>query len=282
MSFVGKLLVVLQVVLSVCFMAFAGAVFATHTNWKDKNAQTQQDLDTARKEITALNTRNDQLTADLEETTQKLEKERDTLLAQVQNLTAENDAYKARQNEHENHANVAQETSRIALQDADARHAEAMALRKENNIIHESRHEELQRRLELENLLKAEQEKTAMLNERVKTQLRDIAVLTAELRRNDLVDDPKEIARRQAPPQDVDGRVERVSKDRRGLVNLLEINIGSDDGLVKGHTLYVYRGGKYLGEVKVVQTSPDVAVAEFVSGPKNGIIQEGDYVTTKL
>ena len=36
MSFVGKILVVVQLVLSVLFMALAGAVFSVHQNWKDK------------------------------------------------------------------------------------------------------------------------------------------------------------------------------------------------------------------------------------------------------
>ena len=34
MSFVGKILVVVQLVLSVLFMAFAGAVQSAHVNWR--------------------------------------------------------------------------------------------------------------------------------------------------------------------------------------------------------------------------------------------------------
>lgn len=34
MTFLGKVLIVVQVVLSLCFMAFAGAVFAVHQNWR--------------------------------------------------------------------------------------------------------------------------------------------------------------------------------------------------------------------------------------------------------
>ena len=34
MTFVGKLLVIIQLVLSICFMALAGAVFTRHTQWQ--------------------------------------------------------------------------------------------------------------------------------------------------------------------------------------------------------------------------------------------------------
>ncbi len=280
MSFVGKLLVVLQVVLSVCFMAFAGAVFATHTNWKQENAATQAKLDSKTSQMNTLQNRFEQLDAETEKLTAELEKERDTLVAEVQNLTNENNQYKSRQNDHENHANVAQEQTRIALKHAENRTNEAVTLRKENKQITDSRHEELKERLRLEVALKAEQEKTALLNETLKDQLRDIAQLKSALRRAGLSDTPGPIA--QAPPQDVDGRVKRVKKNRRGTVDLVEVNIGSDDGLIKGHTLTVYRGGKYLGELRIVETSTDMAVAEVLSTAKIGLIQEGDNVTTKL
>jgi len=283
MSFVGKLLVVLQVLLSVCFMAFAGAVFATHTNWKTEAEQTQEELALQRQSYQTLNTKFDQLQADAEKQVNEMQKERDSLTARVQTLESENNDHKARQNEHENHAAVAQEQTRIALKEAQHRTAEASALRKENAQIIASRHEELQERLRLEVALKEEQEKVAMLNESLKSQLRDIAALKSMLRLNNLSDDPDEsLADRRKPPQAVEGRVTRIRKDRRGIVDMLEINIGSDDGLLKGHKLSVYRGGKYLGEVRIREVQPDVAVADVLSRAKTGLIKEGDNVTTKL
>ncbi len=274
------MLVVLQVMLSVCFMAFAGAVFATHTNWKQENEKTKADLADKQTQLTSLQNRFEQLQADTEKQITELTTERDRLTVSVENLTAENDQYKSRQNEHENHANVAQEQTRIALKQAEHRTDEARLLRKENLQITESRHAELEERLRLETALKAEQEKVALLDETVKDQLRDIARYQSALRRAGLPDDPRPIAK--APPQDVDGRVRRVMKNRRGTVDLVEVTIGSDDGLSKGDTLTVYRDGKYLGEVRIVQTSTDIAVAEVLSTAKTGLIQEGDNVTTKL
>ena len=48
MSFLGKLLIAFQLVLSIVFLAFAGAVFSTQQNWKtlaetnEKNLKTEQ------------------------------------------------------------------------------------------------------------------------------------------------------------------------------------------------------------------------------------------------
>ena len=39
---------------------------------------------------------------------------------------------------------------------------------------------------------------------------------------------------------------------------------------------------KDLGKIRVVETWPDKAVCEVVNKTKNGIIQRGDNVTTKL
>ena len=54
------------------------------------------------------------------------------------------------------------------------------------------------------------------------------------------------------PPEDVkptlDGLVLAANKD-----GLVEISLGSDDGLERGHTLEVFRGSRYLGRIEVFQ-----------------------------
>ena len=82
-------------------------------------------------------------------------------------------------------------------------------------------------------------------------------------------------------PPTVDGVVLEV-----GANGLIEISIGADDGLMKGHRLEVVRRGDgvsvWLGRVEVTETSPDKAVCkvlpEFLQRP----IQRDDRVTSKL
>ena len=47
MTTIGKILVVLHLVLSILFMAFAGAVFTAQTNWKSAEKATQAKFQTA-------------------------------------------------------------------------------------------------------------------------------------------------------------------------------------------------------------------------------------------
>ena len=75
----------------------------------------------------------------------------------------------------------------------------------------------------------------------------------------------------------VDGVVTAV-----GAKDLLEISIGSDDGLRKGHTLEVYRANSYLGRVIVRETWPDRAVVQIIPEYRKGMIKKGDRVATKL
>jgi chromosome segregation ATPase len=80
------------------------------------------------------------------------------------------------------------------------------------------------------------------------------------------------------PPENVEGLITKA--DSSGLVRL---SIGSDAGLLKGHTLEVFRlsPAKYLGTVRVIEVTPHEAVAQPVSRPL-GNIQQGDRVASKI
>jgi hypothetical protein len=76
----------------------------------------------------------------------------------------------------------------------------------------------------------------------------------------------------------VDGVVTAI---QRG--DLVEISIGSDDGLKVGSILHVYRAGRaYLGRVQVIETSPDRSAAKILRDSRTGVIQKGDRVATSL
>ena len=80
-----------------------------------------------------------------------------------------------------------------------------------------------------------------------------------------------------------EGKITEILPPRvPGNADFVEISIGSDDGLLKGHQLDVVRGDKYLGKIRVVEATADKAVCEVVHKNKYGIIQRGDNVTTKL
>ena len=74
-----------------------------------------------------------------------------------------------------------------------------------------------------------------------------------------------------------------VSKtQRKDGVQLIEISVGADDGVKKGHTVEVYRGDRYLGRAEIISADPDRAVGRVMREFQQGQIQEGDNVATKL
>jgi hypothetical protein len=78
-------------------------------------------------------------------------------------------------------------------------------------------------------------------------------------------------------PPKVDGVVTAIGG--RGLI---EISIGSDDGLRKGHTLEVYRNRLYIGRIVVQAAEPDKAVGRILPQFRQGSIRRGDRVATRL
>jgi hypothetical protein len=64
--------------------------------------------------------------------------------------------------------------------------------------------------------------------------------------------------------------------------DLIEVSIGSDDGLKPGHVMQVYRGNTYLGQITIRTTGPDRAVGQIDKRYQRGKIQKGDNVTTNL
>ena len=85
--------------------------------------------------------------------------------------------------------------------------------------------------------------------------------------------------------------VERVFRDVSGRVKaydatsgLLTITIGSDAGVLKGHTLYVYRlepNGQYVGQLRVLESRANEAVGKMINKPRTPI-QVNDKVASKI
>lgn len=83
------------------------------------------------------------------------------------------------------------------------------------------------------------------------------------------------------PPPVADGIVLAVSPQ-----GLVEISIGSDDGIQVGHELEVIREAqgqaKYLGRIVIRRTRPERAVGEILKDRAKGPIQANDRVMTKV
>lgn len=288
MSFVGKILVVTQVFLSLCFMAFAAAVYGTHTNWKTKTGAVQKQFDDEKKNHNDLQVSYDQFKQEMttkvtnaENASNILTAENEALKSQVVRLSAENKTL-------EGDAEVAKQQAQIAQDEAKARREEANVQRQLNSVLQASRDKEFLEKTKLQDQVFANDVDLKNLQDSVTSLLKENSLFQKTLRKLNISADPVQIAAESATPPEVSGEVLAVTSKRPDDV-LLEISIGSDDGLVKGHELFVYRssknaGGqaKYLGKMRIVNTAPDRAVGTMVVRSKNGVVQKGDNVTTKL
>jgi chromosome segregation ATPase len=282
MTFVGKLLVFFIIVFAVGFLTISTVVFTTESDWKKQ-------ADAKKKQLAELKTKNDTLAAQIKNLDAGLESEKqeskaklDALGKQLADSKTQTDE---RQKEIENSRTTiekSQESAKLAMDEAALRVKETDVLRETLKSVQDQANEYKLRQTELNDeirVLKRELDTATKNNEQLRERA---AVFSAKLRSLGQTADFEQLKGVAAPPADVEGEVDKVDANNRRI----EITIGSDDGLVVGHTLELYRFGadpKYLGKVKIISVEPDRAVAEVVGKTVRGEkIQEHDIVATKI
>ncbi|MEM1061313.1 MAG: hypothetical protein AAF532_01960 [Planctomycetota bacterium] len=287
MTFVGKILIVLQLVLSVSFLAFSAAIYTAETNWKTAHATVQQQLDDTRRESAAASetaaNENAALSEELENVKNELSLTNEKLtdaetLAERQ--LAELDEVRSAYDRQSSLTTIAQEQAAAAENNA-TRVSEL------NAELQSVKTELLSRNRKLDDELYALRRQVDAMQQKQKAALARnadyLAILTTNGLSTDISDYP-DLDR--TPPPLVEGRVLNVQKpSRRGASEFVEISLGGDDGLKRGDTLYVFSyddGGQYLGKIVLDEVEADRAVGTVVSKSKNGVIAEGQSVTTKL
>lgn len=289
MSFIGKVLIVIQIVLSIMFAALATTVYSYHQSWKVVAEKRADDLKKANQEKdTQVSFLNSRLDAETKRATDA-ESAQAAVQAQLRDVTTE------RNNLQVNYDRVTGDYQRatalvaINADEAGFRRDEALAQRAENKQLHikldDSNEALITARTDLFNL-QAEQ---VALEDKYNALLNETAYLKRVVRLNDLETDPAAYQAKLDPPPKVEGLVLETQKHKNGTVQYVKISLGSDDGLVEGHELDVYRTGydttqnsKYLGKIKITYLTPDTAVGTILTPVKSGVIEKGDNVTSKL
>jgi hypothetical protein len=291
MQFVGKILVVLQLILSVLFMAFAGVLYNTQIKWRDE-ALKQKDL------VAKVTKERDNNLADADrfktEMTAKVDKaDKDRLIAEGDNTTlkAENTRLKKELADATIEKTTSGEQALIAGAEAQARNEESANLRLLITDMQKARDEDFAVRTKLEDQVRGLQLDFDTATKKNRELLARNSLYQQALEVAGISADPTELAGRASPAPRVEGIVEEIKPARRqGASELVEISLGSDQGLKKGHEMTVYRTGlnkpgqrpKFLAKIVIVNTTPDKAVGEVIESTRNGVIQKGDNVTTKL
>jgi hypothetical protein len=282
MTLVGKIFTFLILLLSVAFLMLAAMVFSTHRNWRDIVLRTRDgDAEPGLKlQVEELSDANRRLHEELERASDRLaleEVSRAYALASLQTKLEQSQQTLQDREKEFAELQAAHGTAVTTLetnQEAQKKIADENGqLRTELRNAEQARDSKFNRVVELTDDLNELESVHQDLQERHKDLTDANARMKVVLERHDLGEFPVS----DVPPPRVDGVVTAVS-DR----DLIEISIGSDDGLREGHKLEVFRNNAYLGRVVIRRTEPDRAVAEILKEYRKGTIRKGDRVATKL
>jgi hypothetical protein len=281
MTLMGKILVFLILVLAITQAALHLMFHVTQTNWKEGYAKIDKEYKLLAAEYQAAQAEEQQAKDEAAKSVQKVESDRDTLKKQLddektkyQTLLAQFNAEKDKGNKGE--ANLQGSTTDIARRQDEVKQLE------ETHKADEARVKELvDSNNQLRDRAVAAEIESKSLKERNSNLVNKLEEMSKELIRtkNGTAAGGATVNAKNPPPENVEGKVTKTDSS-----GLLTLDIGSDDGVLKGHTLEVFRlspSAKYLGTVRVIQVTPHEAVAQPVNRPL-GPIQQGDKVASKI
>lgn len=295
MNLFGKILIMLNLLMSLVFMGFAVAVYSTHKNWKEvvtldkaaaqaagKKVGLQYQLDDAKvintqleEKLLALQKEIKQELAMRNARLQVLETEKENLTKQVETKTAEID--QVTQDKQVTSAAIEKLTI-----EAGKKSAEIEALTTEIERFRGEGQTMFGKLIDTTDQLAKTQAELDKANNQMKLLVAQLAEAKKALTTLGY-DTAIQVASLAAPPPKIDGVVRASTAD-----GLVEISLGSDDGLRRGHTLEVFREGatpnatKYLGRIEILTTKADIAVGRVLPQYRRGTIEKDDRVATRL
>lgn len=274
MNLTGKILTLLIFFLSIAFLVMAVMVGATHRNWKEQATINKQRADQAKRSLESVRTKS----TTLEKLLNAERVSRTQQLAQIESqLSDARQRYNDKVNELQSTQIISQqaldnlEQSERRLKEQDS---EVAQLRQKNKTLIDDIAEQRRKVVNLTSQtfkLQSDLESLDRLKMDLSEQLAlKMKIMDANgLTDNDLVD--------HIPP-DVDGVIVRIHSTG----DLVAISLGTDDGLIKGHTLDIFRGKRFIGKATVVLAYPNQSACRLDKDFLQAPVAEGDYVTTKF
>jgi hypothetical protein len=276
----GKILVFLILALAVTQAALHLMFHVTQTNWKESHAKLLAQYNTLDAELKAVESERETAKDEGAKGVQKAQnelaivtKQRDDEQAKYRALDAQFNAEKDRGNKSE--ANLATSATDIARREEEVKRLEDTVKANNDRIkeLVDSGNQLRDRAVAAEIESKSLKERNVNLTAKLEDMSKELIKT-----RNGTGGGTATVNAKNPPPENVEGMVTKT--DAGGLLTL---SIGSDDGLLKGHTLEVFRlnPAKYLGTVRIIEVTPHEAVAQPLYRPL-GPIQSGDKVASKI
>jgi hypothetical protein len=280
MTFVGKILVILNMALSLVFLGVTTVAFTTSANWKEETEKQKKQVatlttkvKTAEADKAAFQNQLTQAKADFDASTKQLANDNASL--KTVNETAQNELTQAR-----TALTDAQTNAGLAVAESQARTADLTLVRDQLSAAVKQSNDYKIEQTELNTKILTQQ-RALDAAERNAKQLRETSWRFAKkLQDKGLSTDLTGVSATEPTPE-VEGKVLKVD----ALNKSMEISLGSNDGLSEGQELFLFRTDPpdYLGKVKIRATEPNQAVATVIGNTVNGKkIKEGDNVASTI
>jgi hypothetical protein len=287
MTIVGKILVFVVLILSVGVGTFAVLTYTSRYNYDVALHEQQRLSNVAQKNAQQFHDEAQKAKAEADSRVAAVEAQAKLLRDEIEGYRTQLATAAKKVSDADARVLAAETTAKAAEADALRRQADAEKIRatlaqeiSKNTELVKHENEMRDRAVAAEIQVKS----LTSRNNSLENQLQDSAKDVARLKQNLGSSSRSLVASADNPPPDnVEGLVKVADPG-----GYLKLTIGSDAGLVKGHTLELYRlatnrnqQSKYLGRVRILDVTPHEAVAQPL-GRLNDKPQAGDHVSSHI
>jgi uncharacterized protein YlxW (UPF0749 family) len=281
MTQVGKILVLVIMAFSLMFLGISAMVFTTSKNWKTETQKKAEEVTKIKKSLQDEQARVAEAKKNLEDAKAYADQEKKSLESRIRTLEDTNKRDLANIEAVRKDLVVAEQNAKTSLDEVEARRKETMLLRDQKSAVEKQANEYQLRQADLNDRIRELERMMDTATRNNKDLLERVAKYTTLLQTHGLSTDIAQIKGLENPPP-VSGKVMKIDPTNKRM----ELSIGADDGLVKGHELFLYRTmprAEYLGRVQIIEVDPDQSVARVVGSTVQGKkIKEGDIVSSTI
>ncbi len=283
MDILGKIFVFAIFIMSLVFMSFSVAIYATHTNWREEIERTAAQAGVGkpvgyREQLKQAKEERERLAARITDLVRKVsesEVARDQVIAQVQEALREKNADldKLRRTKDDSEKAAEEARSQLAATQKQLEDMSSGIQKLREQILAEQSKVDaaVQRSAQLTDDLHEKQAFLQIAEERKKQLEQQVANARELLKAAGL-----DLGAATGRLPELEGSVSVVGQD------MVEISLGGHDGIRKNVDLEVYRDATYVGRVRVIDVMPDKAFAKPIKDYMKDVIRRGDRVATKL
>ncbi len=275
MNTIAKMFIVLILIMSCMFMGFSVVIYATHTNWKARCAQLETALNETKTKAKQIVDARDEIQRGLTEEVNRRAAVIANLTTKVEELDKENKAFKDELTQLNSDKEQGIAAVKLSHETQASLRAEVDGLRKDLRSAQEdwaTLYSNLVAKTDEAHGLALQLATYRSVGEKLTQDYRDAVDV---LKKHGLTPVPERYTG--VPPTGIQGIVTEVRPN-----GWLEISIGEDSGLMKGHRLDVVRNldgrSSYIGKIEIERTQPDRAAARILPEFRRGTVQRGDVV----